>query len=156
MGKSLLEALEKVPDIRSNHGLRHPLSAILALSVCAMAASPVVFMSSPNGLGCRTRILWGPWGSPETEPQRCPHCIRYSEAWIGKGCLRVCAGVMGRVTERLCPTSDGGCEKPGTRHPQTVGCDKGCSSNQGHRMAAHRRSQTTWTTTMIIIERPWC
>ena len=58
-------------------------------------------------------------------------------------------------TECLSPTSDGGCEKPGTRHPQTVGCDQCRSSNQGHRMAAHRRSQTTWTTTMIIIERPW-
>ena len=30
--------MEKIPDPRSNHGLRHPLSAILALSVCAMTS----------------------------------------------------------------------------------------------------------------------
>ena len=38
LGESLLEAFEKVPDPRSRHGRRHPLSAILALSVCAMAS----------------------------------------------------------------------------------------------------------------------
>ena len=32
----LLEVLETVPDPRSAHGLRHPLGAVLALSVCAM------------------------------------------------------------------------------------------------------------------------
>lgn len=38
LGESLLRALEQVPDPRSSHGRRHPLSAILALSVCAMAS----------------------------------------------------------------------------------------------------------------------
>ena len=38
MGESLLRAFEKVPDPRSTHGRRHPLSAILALSVCAMVS----------------------------------------------------------------------------------------------------------------------
>ena len=38
LGKSLLRVLEQVPDPRSGHGRRHPLSAILALSVCAMAS----------------------------------------------------------------------------------------------------------------------
>ena len=38
LGESLSKALEQVPDLRSGHGLRHPLSAILALSVCAMAS----------------------------------------------------------------------------------------------------------------------
>ena len=38
MGESLFRALERVPDPRSAHGRRHPLSAILALSVCAMAS----------------------------------------------------------------------------------------------------------------------
>jgi hypothetical protein len=33
---SLLEVLAQVPDPRSRHGLRHPLSAILALAVLAM------------------------------------------------------------------------------------------------------------------------
>ena len=36
IGKSLIEAFESVPDPRSAHGRRHPLTAILALSVCAM------------------------------------------------------------------------------------------------------------------------
>lgn len=35
-GGSLLEALAQVPDPRSRHGRRHPLSAILALAVAAM------------------------------------------------------------------------------------------------------------------------
>lgn len=35
-GQSLLKALEKVPDPRSARGKRHPLPAILALSVSAM------------------------------------------------------------------------------------------------------------------------
>ena len=38
LGESLLVAFEKVPDPRSSHGRRHPLSAILALSVCAMVS----------------------------------------------------------------------------------------------------------------------
>ena len=38
LGKSLLRVLEEVPDPRSRHGRRHALSAILALSVCAMAS----------------------------------------------------------------------------------------------------------------------
>lgn len=36
MGQNLMAAFESVPDPRSRHGLRHPLVAILALSVCAM------------------------------------------------------------------------------------------------------------------------
>ena len=38
LGESLLRAFEEVPDPRSTHGRRHPLSAILALSVCAMVS----------------------------------------------------------------------------------------------------------------------
>ena len=37
LGAGLLRALEQVPDPRSRHGRRHSLSAILALSVLAMA-----------------------------------------------------------------------------------------------------------------------
>jgi hypothetical protein len=36
LGRSLVEAFAKVPDPRSHHGRRHPLPAILALSVAAM------------------------------------------------------------------------------------------------------------------------
>ncbi len=38
LGKSLLRVLEGAPDPRSRHGRRHALSAILALSVCAIAS----------------------------------------------------------------------------------------------------------------------
>ena len=38
LGESLLRVLEEVPDPRSRHGRRHALSAILALSVCAIAS----------------------------------------------------------------------------------------------------------------------
>ena len=38
LGESLLRAFEEVPDPRSTHGRRHPLSAILALSICAMVS----------------------------------------------------------------------------------------------------------------------
>jgi hypothetical protein len=38
IGRSLLEAFAQVPDRRSVHGRRHPLPAILALSVAAMLA----------------------------------------------------------------------------------------------------------------------
>ena len=33
---TLMQALDEVPDPRSRHGRRHPIGAILALSVCAM------------------------------------------------------------------------------------------------------------------------
>ena len=33
---TLREMLDRVPDPRSRHGRRHPIGAILALSVCAM------------------------------------------------------------------------------------------------------------------------
>ncbi len=36
VGQSLMVAFETVPDPRSRYGRRHPLGAILALSVCAM------------------------------------------------------------------------------------------------------------------------
>ena len=38
LGESLLEAFKEVPDPRSTQGRLHPLSAILALSVCAMVS----------------------------------------------------------------------------------------------------------------------
>src|SRR5258707_6290455 len=38
IGQSLLEAFTRVPDRRSVHGRRHPLAAILALSIAAMLA----------------------------------------------------------------------------------------------------------------------
>ncbi len=35
---SLMELLKQVPDLRSLHGLRHPLSALLGLTVVAVLA----------------------------------------------------------------------------------------------------------------------
>ena len=66
LGKSLLEALEKVPDPRPNHGLRHPLSAILALSVCAMTSGARSLcaiaqwgrLKDPDTLGTLGFTLW--------------------------------------------------------------------------------------------------
>jgi hypothetical protein len=46
----LLECLGSVPDWRDGHGKRHPLGAILALSVAAMAA------------GCRSLYAIWQWG----------------------------------------------------------------------------------------------
>lgn len=57
LGKSLLLALAQVPDPRSTHGRRHPLGAILALSVCAMLS------------GARSLYAIAQWGRmqpPET------------------------------------------------------------------------------------------
>ena len=73
MGKSLLEALEKVPDPRSNHGLRHPLSAILALSVCAMTSGTRGLcaiaqwgrLQGPDILGTLGFTLWALRGYPD-------------------------------------------------------------------------------------------
>jgi hypothetical protein len=50
LGKSLFEAFEEVPDPRSPHGLRHPLSAILALACAAMLS------------GARSVYAVGQWG----------------------------------------------------------------------------------------------
>ena len=46
----LLEVLETVPDPRSARGLRHPLGAVLALSVCAMFAGRAVYTPSQSGV----------------------------------------------------------------------------------------------------------
>ena len=57
LGKSLLKGLSQVSDPRSAHGRRHPLGAILALSVCAMVS------------GARSIYAIAQWGrmqSPET------------------------------------------------------------------------------------------
>ena len=56
LGRSLLEALAEVPDPRSRHGRRHPLPAILSLSVAAMLS------------GARSLYAIAQWGreqSPE-------------------------------------------------------------------------------------------
>lgn len=56
IGRSLLEAFAQVPDRRSVHGRRHPLPAILALSIAAMVS------------GARSLYAIAQWGraqSPE-------------------------------------------------------------------------------------------
>ena len=54
LGESLLRAFEEFPDPRSTHGRRHPLSAILALSVCAMVS------------GARSLYAIAQWGRMQT------------------------------------------------------------------------------------------
>ena len=69
LGDSPLRALEKVPDPRSTHGRRHPLSAILALSVCAMAAlrnlavSVLRMRGEKNIAAAIRKIGWKPNGA---------------------------------------------------------------------------------------------
>ena len=50
---SLLSFLAEVPDPRSRHGRRHPLSAILALVCCAIMA------------GAKSSAAIGPWGQDQ-------------------------------------------------------------------------------------------
>ena len=52
---SLLSFLAEVPDPRSRHGRRHPLSAILALVCCAiMCGRQELLRRSANGARTRT------------------------------------------------------------------------------------------------------
>ena len=51
---SLLAFLATVPDPRSRHGRRHPLSAILSLVCCAIMCGARVTRPSVNGLRTRT------------------------------------------------------------------------------------------------------
>ena len=55
---SLREVLERVPDPRWPRGRRHPLAAILALSVCAMLG------------GCRSLYAIAQWGREHPELAR--------------------------------------------------------------------------------------
>lgn len=55
IGRSLLEAFESVPDPRSRHGRRHPLRAVLAMSVCAMLS------------GARSLYAIAQWGRAQDE-----------------------------------------------------------------------------------------
>ena len=50
----LLSFLATIPDPRSRHGRRHPLSAILALVCCAIMCGPGVTRPSVNGGRIRT------------------------------------------------------------------------------------------------------
>ncbi len=49
-GKSLLEALAKVPDPRSRHGRRYQIASVLGIAVCAMAC------------GARSQYAIAQWG----------------------------------------------------------------------------------------------
>lgn len=54
--RSLMEALNTLPDPRSPHGRRHPLGAMLAMAVCAMLS------------GARSLYAIAQWGRDHGEP----------------------------------------------------------------------------------------
>jgi hypothetical protein len=58
IGPSLLAAFARVPDVRSRHGRRYPLPALLALATAAMLA------------GARSLYAISQWGRLQPEPVR--------------------------------------------------------------------------------------
>ena len=54
LGRRLMEALADVPNPRSLRGIRHPLAAIMAMSVCAMLG------------GARSLYAIAQWGREQT------------------------------------------------------------------------------------------
>lgn len=58
LGRRLMEALADVPDPRSLRGIRHPLAAIMAMSVCAMLG------------GARSLYAIAQWGREHPELAR--------------------------------------------------------------------------------------
>ena len=75
-GPGLLEALRGIEDPRKPKGVRHPLSAVLALSVCAMLS------------GARSLYAIAQWGREHPQlaqslgfsgsrPPAWPRCITY-------------------------------------------------------------------------------
>lgn len=79
VGAGLLAALAQVPDPRKPRGVRHRISAILALAVCAVLA------------GCRSFTAIGEWVTDASEQVL---------AAVGVGCAP-CESTIRRVLQRL-------------------------------------------------------
>jgi len=79
LGPSLLAAFARVPDVRSRHGRRYPLPALLTLATAAMLA------------GARSLyaiVQWGQLQPGESQPSR--RCTTPSSAWMCPPSRRCC------------------------------------------------------------------
>ena len=79
-GPGLLDALREVEDPRKPKGVRHPLPAVLALSVCAMLSGARSLYAIAQW-GREHPKLPSRWGSAVSGPLAWPPCITYSDAW---------------------------------------------------------------------------
>ena len=58
----LVAVLARVADPRERRGVRHRLSAVVGLAVCAVLAVPAPMSRSPSGPLPPTRRPWPRWG----------------------------------------------------------------------------------------------
>ena len=72
-GPGLLDALSEIEDPRKPKGVRHPLPAVLALSVCAMLSGARSLYATPS--------LPRRWGSAGSVPRAWLPCITCFVAW---------------------------------------------------------------------------
>ena len=79
-GPGLLDALSEVEDPRKPKGVRHPLPAVLALSVCAMLSGARSLYAIAQW-GREHPRLPSRWGSAGSERRAWPPCIMCSGAW---------------------------------------------------------------------------
>ena len=79
-GPGLLDALSQIEDPRRPKGVRHPLPAVLALSVCAMLSGARRLYAIAQW-GREHPDLPSLWGSAGNRPRAWPRCITYSAGW---------------------------------------------------------------------------
>jgi hypothetical protein len=78
--KSLLEALQEVPDPRRRHGRRYQIASIPAMAVCAMACGARSAAAIAQwGKCCLPQWVHG--GGPEWEPCRRDALCNHTATW---------------------------------------------------------------------------